>query len=122
MYKNESKIIEQVISNYFDGIFYGNVDLLARCFHQEARIYGDIEGAHYEKSIAEYVKGVSERQSPNDLNHSFEMRIIGIELLGNIAMVKVHIPLLGKNYYDYLSLVKFGDDWKIVNKVFTHVA
>lgn len=122
MYKNESKIIEQIISHYFEGIFDGNVDMLAACFHEDAHIYGDIEGAQYKKSIQEYLKSVETRQSPKELNEAFEMSLISIELVGNIAMAKTRVPILGKNYYDYLSLAKFDDQWKIVNKIFTHVA
>lgn len=45
-------------------------------------------------------------------NEDFEMKIIGIDIMGKIAMVKLHVPMLGYNYYDYLSLVK-------VNKIMT---
>ena len=48
------------------------------------------------------------------------MKIIGIDIMGKIAIAKLHVPMLGYNYYDYLSLAKVNDDWKIVNKLFTH--
>ena len=76
----------------------------------------------YKKNKAEYIDGVKNRQSPNELDEVFKMETIGIEILGNVAMAKVHLPMLGYNYYDYLSLIKIDNDWKIVNKIFSNVA
>ena len=122
MYKANSKKIDQVITNYFEGIFYGDTDKLETCFVDKAIIYGDINGVPYKKNKKEYIDGVKNRQSPNELDEVFKMKTIGIEILGNVAMVKVHLPMLGYNYYDYLSLIKIDNDWKIVNKIFSNVA
>ena len=121
MYKENIKEIESVITNYFEGIFYGDTAKLETCFHENVHIYGDIKGADYLKSIKEYLEGVKNRQSPKDLNETLKMKTIGIDIMGKIAMVKLHVPMLGYNYYDYLSLAKINNDWKIVNKIFTHV-
>lgn len=120
MYKEKVKEIENVISNYFDGIFFGNVTKLKACFYENVTIHGDIKGVEYLKNINEYLEGVKNRQAPKDLNETFKMKIIGIDIMGKIAIAKLHVPMLGYNYYDYLSLAKVNDDWKIVNKLFTH--
>lgn len=121
MYQKEIEAIEQLISNYFQGIFQGNVELLGQCFQNNALIYGDIKGQDYLKSVPGYLESVQNRKSPEDLKESFAMKIIGIDIMGKIAMAKVHVPMLGYNYYDYLSLTKINGDWRIVNKIFTHV-
>ncbi|WP_298536992.1 nuclear transport factor 2 family protein [uncultured Algibacter sp.] len=121
MYKENMKEIESLVTNYFEGIFYGDINKLETCFHENTNIYGDIEGIDYSKHINEYLKSVKNRKSPKDLNEHFKMKTIGIDIIGKIAMVKLHVPMLGYNYYDYLSLTKMGSHWKIVNKIFTHV-
>lgn len=121
MYKENLEEVESLIANYFEGIFNGNVAKLETCFHENAYIYGDIKDVDYLKSVNEYLEGVRNRESPKDLNESLKMKIIGIDIMGKIAMAKLHVPMLGYNYYDYLSLTKINDEWKIVNKVFTHV-
>ena len=121
MYKENSEKIEQVITNYFEGIFYGEAKKLEDCFTDNAIIYGDINGLPYKKSRTEYIDGVKNRQSPSELNEVFKMETIGIDVIGNIAMVKVRLPMLGFNYYDYLSLTKIDNDWKIVNKIFSNI-
>ncbi len=121
MYTESIKEIEGLITNYFEGIFYGNTTKLESCFHKNVYIHGDIKGVDYLKSVAEYLEGVKSRQSPKDLNEALKMKIIGIDIMGKIAMAKLHVPMLGYNYYDYLSLSHINNEWKIVNKLFTHV-
>ena len=121
MYTDKSKAITAVVNNYFEGIFYGNVDKLKGSFIDNAHIYGDIKGEAYSKTVDEYLEGVKTRKSPNELQEEFKMELIGIEIMGDVAMAKVHLPMLGFNYYDFLSLSIVNGEWKIVNKVFTHV-
>jgi len=113
--------IETVITRYFEGLFFGDITKLKECFHKNAYLYGDIKGKGYEKSIEQYLEGVKARQSPRDLNEAFNMKLIGLEIIGTIAMAKVHVPILGYNYYDYLSLSLQDRNWKIVNKIFAHM-
>lgn len=121
MYQDNSQAIESLISKYFKGIFYGNTSSLETCFSINANIYGDINSSEYFKNVKEYIETVKIRKSPNDLGETLKMSIIGIDILGKIAMVKLQVQMLGFNYYDYLSLFKINGEWKIVNKLFTNV-
>ena len=121
MYKKDREAIENLISEYFLGIFDGDVGKLEKCFHGNAHLYGDIKGADYLKSKQAYLEGVQNRKSPKELGETFKMSIIGVDVLGKVAMAKLHVPFSGYNYYDYLSLANIEGDWKIVNKIFTHV-
>ncbi len=76
----------------------------------------------YHFTMSEYLDGVRNRQSPKELEEEFHMEILSIEVLGQVAVSKVKVPMLGYNYYDFLSLSMVDGEWKIVNKVFTHVA
>ncbi|MBO0320899.1 nuclear transport factor 2 family protein [Muricauda sp. CAU 1633] len=121
MYTENRKAIEELISNYFEGIFEGDGEKLEKCFHENTYLYGDIKGEDYLKSKAAYIEGVKNRQSPKSMEEEFKMSIIGIDILGKVTMAKLHVPFSGYNYYDYLSLAKMAGEWKIVNKIFTHV-
>ena len=122
MYQEDYTAIEDLISNYFSGIYHGDVTQLATCFHENTILYGDINGEDYLKNVSDYLEGVQNRKSPEELGESFEMKIIGLDIMGKIATAKLHVPMLDYNYYDYLSLSKIGKEWKIVNKLFTHVS
>lgn len=121
MFTDKSKEIQQVIHNYFDGIYEGDVPKLRSAFSPSAILYGDIKGTDYLKSVEEYLDGVVNRQSPRDLQEDMKMEILGLEVIGNVAIAKLRLPMLGYNYYDFLSLTKIEGEWKIVNKLFAHV-
>ena len=121
MYIDNIKKIESLINNYFEGIFYGDTIRLQTCFSENAFVYGVINTIQYSKTVNEYIESVKLRKSPNDLGEKLKMTIIGIDIHGKIAIAKLHVPMLGYNYYDYLSLVNLESNWKIVNKIFTHI-
>ena len=121
MYDKFSSEIKTVVSDYFQGIYNGDSDKLENVFHQQALLFGDINGEPYFKTVTDYIDGVKSRKSPKDLEENFKMKILSIEIMGNMATVKAHVPMLGFNYYDFLSLNLVQGEWKIVNKLFTHV-
>jgi hypothetical protein len=121
MYSEKIIEIEKVVKDYFNGLFYGDINLLTGAFSSNAVIYGDIHGETYIKPIVPFLDWVGERESPNDKKESFLMKILSIDLLGDSAVVKTHVPMLGKNYYDFLALHCVEGEWSIVNKLFSHV-
>ena len=120
-YNANIRAIETLIQQYFDGIFNGDIEQLKSCFHKDSYLYGDIKTVDYVKPIGVYLAGVQDRKSPKEMGETFNMSIIGIEIIGKVAMAKLHVPMLGYNYYDFLSLACIEDKWIIVNKLFTHV-
>ncbi len=109
------------VEDYFDGIYYGDVEKLRGSFATPAQLYGDIQGAEYFRTLEGYLEGVASRKSPSELEEEYRMKVIGVEILGNVALVKAHLPMLGFNYYDFLFLSIVNGEWKIVSKIFTHV-
>lgn len=115
------KQITSVLENYFNGIFVGDVDLLKSVFHPQAFLSGDIKGQPYFKTLDEYLEGVKNRKSPNELGAAFGMEVVSIEIINSIAVAKTHVPIFEYNYYDLLSLALMDGKWIIVNKLLTHV-
>lgn len=121
MYTQETTEIQSLIDDYFKGIFHGDVEKLRLAFHPKCLLFGDINGQPYFKNVDDYLEGVRNRKSPHEQGENFRMEILGIEILGNNAIAKLHLPMLGYNYYDFLSLSKISGRWQIVNKLFTNV-
>src|SRR5687768_7796534 len=121
MYTKETTEIQSLIDDYFKGIFRGDVEKLRLAFHPQCLLFGDINGQPYFKNVDEYLEGVRNRKSPHEQGENFSMEILGIEISGNNAIAKLHLPMLGYNYYDFLSLSKIAGRWQIVNKLFTNV-
>ncbi len=120
MYAEQSRAIQSLIDGYFDGIYHGNTALLGEVFHPQALLCGDINGQPYFKTVHDYLDVVRNRKSPQELGESFRMEVLGIDILGNNAIAKLHVPMLGYDYYDYLSLTVTEGKWRIVHKLFTH--
>lgn len=120
-YTDDNTAVAAVLSNYFEGVFNGNTGLLRSTFHPMALVAGDINGQPYFKTLDQYLDGVKNRKSPQELNEPFRMEIITIEIINSIAIAKVHLPMFEFNYYDLLSLNKVNGEWVIVNKLLTHV-
>jgi hypothetical protein len=120
-YAADNAAILVTLSKYFKGIFTGDVELLRSSFHLESLVFGDINGQAYAKSLNQYLEGVKNRKSPQELNERFRMEILSVEIINSIAIAKVHVPMFDFNYYDLLSLNKNNGEWVIVNKLLTHV-
>lgn len=122
MFEKEAADIQETIADYFKGIFFGDIPKLRSVFHPHCLLIGDINGQPYFKTVNEYLEGVQNRKSPNDLGEVFKMKILSIECRNSIAYIKLHVPMLGFNYYDYISMSKIDGRWMIVNKLFTNIS
>lgn len=114
--------ITAVLSSYFEGVFKGDTVLLGSVFHPQALVAGDINGEPYFKTLSQYLEGVRNRKSPFELNETFRMKILKIEIVNSIAIAKVRVPIFDLSYCDLLSLTKIGGKWVIVNKLLTNIS
>ncbi|MEQ8362861.1 MAG: nuclear transport factor 2 family protein [Cyclobacteriaceae bacterium] len=121
MYSENDTLIKETIRNYFDGLFYGDIAKLKIAFAEDCYLHGDIKNIPYKKQLDEYFESVQNRKSPDELREIFRMDIISIEVLGRIAIAKLHVPMLGYNYYDFLSRALINGRWKIAHKLFVHI-
>lgn len=112
--------IQRVLDLYFEGVYFGDIDKLERAFHPQALLFGDVNQSPYFKTLREYLEIVKNRKNPADLGEDFDMKVYGIEVLGNLAIAKANLRMLNYDYHDFLSLIKSGKRWQIVNKSFTN--
>jgi len=121
-YSTDSAAVSRVLDNaYFKGIYEGNVNLLGSTFYDNALLFGDVKGEPYYKTLAQYLDGVKNRQSPKDSGKPFSGNIIAIEIVNSIAIAKVQVKMYDFNYFELLSFHKFNDEWLIVNKMISDV-
>jgi hypothetical protein len=121
-YSSDSAAIAGVLNNaYFKSIYEGDVSLLGSTFYDNALLFGDVKGVPYYKTLAQYLDGVKNRQSPKDSGKPFSGDIIAIEIINSIAVAKVLVKMYDFNYFELLSFHKFNDKWLIVNKMISDV-
>ena len=119
---SDYEAIFALIDVYFQSIYTGDSAALRSAFHPHCRLFADVNGAPYEKSVDQYVEGVANRKSPLGLGEPFRMKVLGVETLGVIALVRTRQQMLGFDYHDYLTLLNRDGRWQIVSKTFVHLA
>ena len=111
--------IAEVIQRYFEGIHHGDVALLERVFHADARLMGEVNGQLYQRHRDEYLEIVRNRPAPASLGAPFRMRITSIDVTRHTAVAKLFTPVGAIEYVDYLALQKIGGMWVVVHKLFS---
>ena len=121
-YSKDSAIIAGALTEvYFPGIYVGDVKLLGTIYYENTLLFGDVKGQPYFKTLAQYLDGVKNRQSPKDSGKPFKGDILSIEIINSIAVAKVHVRMYDFNYFELLSFHKINDKWLIVNKMISDV-
>lgn len=117
-YNLDSSAIATILTNvYFKGIFEGDVKLLRTAFYENTLLFGDTAGTPYFKTLAQYLDGVANRQSPKESGKPFKGTILAIEMTGSIAVAKVSVKMYDFYYMELLSFHELDGKWLIVNKM-----
>lgn len=114
---NDTKAILAVIDTYIEGLRTGRTDLLKKCFHKDAIMYGySIQNEITEGSV-QHLYDIIEKHgalvqvtSKNSVLHQTS------NTASVLAELKTTAP--NENSTDYLSLMKINGEWKIISKVY----
>lgn len=112
--------ITQIIHQYFDGLYYGDIDILAAVFREDTVL----KAPYLTRSLEQWFSDIVERPIPADETKGSHIgfRILSIEVVGDQAMVKVECPLFDFEYIDFLGLLKENQQWLIVSKMYVDMA
>jgi hypothetical protein len=118
--------IKKVIQTaYVDGLQNeGNMEKIDAGFHPGFRLLGIGQGTEMwelpiytwkEKAANDLEAG----KKPRKGEEAVSIKFLSVDVTGTAAVAKIEF-YVGKElkYVDYLSLYKFGEDWKIVSKIF----
>ena len=114
---DSSAIVQALDSYYFNGIYEGDVNTLAKIFNPGTLLFGDVKGQPYAKTLDQYLDGVAHRQSPKDSGKPFKGEIISIKVVNSIAIAEVQVKMYEFNYHEFLSFHKIDGRWLVVNKM-----
>ncbi len=111
--------ISQVIQQYFDGLYQGDATLLKQAFSPDATIcgYGG-DGGLKTLSLKQFLELIGGWPVPKENGEDFDMTVDSIDITGTVASAKVRDLYQGRDFTDYLSLVKTPKGWRIFGKVF----
>ena len=104
------------LDNYIQGHATGNGDFMRKAFHTDAKIMAFRDGKLMNLTAEEFASRFNGKPAADEAQR--KRRIENIEITGNGSVGKIVLEYPTVTYTDYMSLLKFGNEWKIVNKVF----
>ena len=105
--------IREAIDHYALGMKTANADSLRDAFHQLAILCGYIG----DEMIAAPIQGLYDWVESNSVPEAYTCSVLAIEVTGRVAAAKVRETDLHGDVIDYFHLLKVGDRWWIVSKV-----
>lgn len=116
---DDIRAIEKTVQTYFDGLYEGDADKIASVFHTVSHLYVANGSEVTDLPREQWLKMVRERPSAKSQNLERRDRIVSIDLSGpETAFVKVECQIPPRYFTDYLSLLKLGNQWRVVSKTF----
>ena len=112
--------ITLLIKTLIEGEAEGDVSKLREAFHQDARLFGHVNGERYDIPVSEYFDIAASAPANSEGNH--RARIISVNQFGDAAhAVVAEDGSWGVvSFIDLLSLARIDSGWKVVNKTFCH--
>ncbi|ALA17835.1 MULTISPECIES: nuclear transport factor 2 family protein [unclassified Chelatococcus] len=108
-----------VLQDYFDALYFCDVDKLQSAFHPRAIYATADETPLLYRTMEDYVPIVAARQSPASRNEVRGDHIDVIDLAGeNTAFARVRCSIGQRDFVDFLTLVRTDGRWRIIAKVF----
>lgn len=111
--------ISALATQYFDGLYDGDVNKLGEIFHEKSHLHVIAKGALAEMDLPSYMKVVAGRASPKSQNAKRQDEIVSISITSpHAAVLTVKVVLIDKAYTDQLALIKDGGKWRIMSKIY----
>ena len=104
------------LENYIQGHATGNGDFMRKAFHTEAKVMAFRDGKLTNLTAEEFASRFNGKPATDEAQR--KRRIESVEITGNAGVGKIVLDYPTVTFTDYMSLLKIGDEWKIVNKVF----
>jgi hypothetical protein len=110
-------LVRAVVDNYLHGLKFNDVDSLKKAFWPEAKLFFvKSDGSLGQLTQADWYAGFAQAAGKES---KADLRIASLEVTNDVAAVKVVETYPSARYTDYISLVRFDGQWRIVNKVYT---
>lgn len=111
--------VADLLQRYFDGLYQSDAEALRHVFHPDA-VYACATAEPFTRlGMGEYLPIVAARPSPASRGEPRRDEILAIEFAGpNTAFAKVKCAIAPKRFTDFLTLVRVGEGWRIMAKIF----
>ena len=122
MTSDDFKRVTALMEAYFDGLYHADSTRLRTVFHPNLAYICATEGDELYLDLDSYMARVDKRVPPAQKGEKRKDVIHEISFASpRLAHVKARMTLMERDYIDYLTLTRLGDEWRVITKVFTYV-
>lgn len=112
----ERDAVRVPLENYIKAHVTGDGEYARKAFHTEGNMTFVRDGKYMSRSFAEYIAGFTGKPAADEDKR--RRSIESIDVAGNAAVARIVLDYPAVRFVDYMTLLKIGDEWKIVNKSF----
>lgn len=115
--QSEDEAVKLCVNNYLNGVLKGDASLLNQAFHPTAMLR-TVSGAGAIQDIP-VAKFVASMPAGGIQSKGGSTKLVSYAYVGVSALATVELQFGDFKYIDLLSMLKFGNEWKIVSRVFS---
>jgi ketosteroid isomerase-like protein len=121
MAHSEEAAVREVVQQYIDGTYQGDVKALRDCFHPKAVMNGYLGDQLLVGGPEPFFKNMEKAPSMAEGGVPYQGKITSLDVVGNVASVTIKETGFGgaMDFTDYFHLLKDEGKWKIISKTFT---
>ena len=112
---SEREAVEKPLKMYFSG----DPEQLKQAFHPGATMFFARNDSLIAVPIPDYIARVAESRAKGGPPPQRTERIADVSITGTSAVARLELVYPQQTITDYMSLVKYGGEWRIVNKIFS---
>jgi hypothetical protein len=113
---DDRAMVKATVERYLHGLKFNDTTDFHRAFWPDAKLlFIKRDGSLGQLSQAEWYRGFAASAGKEEEG---TLEIVSIDVTGTAASVKVLETYATSVYIDYLNLLRIGQDWRIVNKIY----
>jgi len=113
----EERGIREAIAHYVDGMQSGDIETLKRGFHEQAILCGYLGDDLIAAPIAALYDWVGSNPAPAVTGDAFNCEVLAIEVTSRVATATVRETDHHGTVIDHFHLLRVGERWWIVSKL-----
>ncbi|AHD02038.1 nuclear transport factor 2 family protein [Leisingera methylohalidivorans] len=118
----DHKMVSDLMETYFEGLHQADSAQLRKVFHPQLAYVCATEGDELYLDLETYMSRVDGREPPVKRGDPREEEILEIAFASDrLARVSARMTMMGRDFHDLLTLVRYGAEWRIIAKVFSYV-
>lgn len=112
----EKKLVAAPLENYIAAQATGNGELIRKAFDSEAKVMFISDGKFTEWTAEEFAARFNGKPDADEAKRKRSFDVL--DVYGNAAIARVTLDYPNVKFTDYMTLLKIGGEWKIINKTF----